>query len=258
MVDAPPHSTLRDMRDHVWNIRTLAVLLLVGGGLTLVAPFGTGRALTLLPLAGFWIGIVALTYTLGLAVHMGLAAHLRGLPSGLRIVISAVVTGLVIAVALHVLTSVIFGNPPSIRDALTDIGRDFGIGVIVSLALQIGAGGAEAPPPASPTNVTPPLLDRLPLDKRGPLLSLSVEDHYVRVRTTKGEQMLLMRLGDAIREAAPTPGLKVHRSHWVAMDAVTAARRDGDRAILTLSQGGDIPASRSHIPALKDAGLLPR
>lgn len=67
-----------------------------------------------------------------------------------------------------------------------------------------------------------------------------------------------MRLGDAIREAAPEPGLQVHRSHWVAIAAVTAARREGDRAVLSLSHGGDIPASRSHIPALKEAGLLPR
>jgi len=34
--------------------------------------------------------------------------------------------------------------------------------------------------------------------------------------------------------------------------------RAGDRAIITMSNGGEIPASRSYIPALRDAGLLPK
>ena len=34
--------------------------------------------------------------------------------------------------------------------------------------------------------------------------------------------------------------------------------RDGDKARITLKDGRDIPASRSYIPALKHAGLLPR
>nr|WP_301270752.1 MULTISPECIES: LytTR family DNA-binding domain-containing protein [unclassified Roseobacter] len=108
----------------------------------------------------------------------------------------------------------------------------------------------EAPPA--------PLLDRLPLEKRGPLVALSVEDHYVRVRTTKGEEMVLMRLTDAIREVGATAGLQVHRSHWVALDAVRSARREGDRAILTMSHGGDIPVSRSRLADAKSARLLPR
>lgn len=259
MADVRSQSALRELRDHIWNIRTLTVLLLVGGLLTIVAPFGTGRAMTFLPLAGFWIGIVALTYILGLSVHVLLGARLRDLPRGVQIAILALVTGAVIAVLLHFLTGALFGNPSDLQDALTDIARDFGIGAIVSLALQIGGAEAGSATTGNTAETTaPPLLDRLPLEKRGALISLSVEDHYVRVRTTKGEEMLLMRLSDAMREAAPTPGLKVHRSHWVATGAVTAARRDGDRAILTLSHGGDIPASRSHISALKDAGLLPR
>ena len=67
-----------------------------------------------------------------------------------------------------------------------------------------------------------------------------------------------MRLSDAIRESAPEPGLQVHRSHWVARAQVRAARRIGDRAVLTMTTGDDIPASRAHIPALKEAGHLLR
>jgi DNA-binding LytR/AlgR family response regulator len=101
-------------------------------------------------------------------------------------------------------------------------------------------------------------LDRLALAKRGTLIALSVEDHYVRVRTDRGEAMVLMRLSDAIGETAPVKGLRVHRSHWVALDAVVAAKRRGDGAILTMAAGPEIPVSRANVAAIRDAGLLPR
>ena len=89
-------------------------------------------------------------------------------------------------------------------------------------------------------------------------MSLSVQDHYVEVTTTKGRELILLRLGDAMAEVGETAGLQVHRSHWVATDQVTAARRDGARAILTMSDGRDIPVSRTYVPAIKEAGLLSR
>jgi DNA-binding LytR/AlgR family response regulator len=98
----------------------------------------------------------------------------------------------------------------------------------------------------------------LPLQKRAPLVALSVEDHYVRIRTTKGEAMILMQLGDAIREVGDTPGLQVHRSHWVALDQIRAVTRKGDGAIVSLRHGPDVPVSRANLPKLREAGLLPR
>ena len=114
-----------------------------------------------------------------------------------------------------------------------------------------------APVAGSPSVPAPPrLLTRLPLAKRGPLLSLSVQDHYVEVVTTRGRELLLMRLSDAIAETEGCAGLQVHRSHWVALDQVQAAHRDGARAVLTLSDGREIPVSRTYVPAAKEAGLL--
>lgn len=256
MGDADPQFALRELRRHMLTVRTLAVLVLIGGVLTIIAPFGSGRALSVLPLAAFWIGLVALTYAIGMSVHLLLGPRARKMPLALGTLFVATVTGIAVAIAVDALTGLLFGWPETLSGVLRDLARDFTIGFCVSLGVQIASGDRVQSPALSPA--PPALLDRLPLDKRGPILSLSVEDHYVRVRTTKGEEMLLMRLSDAMREAAPTPGLQVHRSHWVARQAVTAARREGDRAILTLSHGRDIPASRSHIPALKEAGLLPR
>jgi DNA-binding LytR/AlgR family response regulator len=51
--------------------------------------------------------------------------------------------------------------------------------------------------------------------------------------------------------------LQVHRAHWVARDQVRTARRSGARAILTMTDGSEVPVSRSFVPVVKAAGLLP-
>ena len=164
-------------------------------------------------------------------------------------------TALVVTLVGVLVNLALFGRPPGGAGLWRDLPTIFAVALIIVAAIDLVAGArgpAEAPPGP------PPILDRLPLEKRGALVALSVEDHYVRIVTARGAEMVLMRLTDAIREAAPEPGLRVHRSHWVATGQVAAARREGDRAVLTMTAGGDIPVSRSHISAVKAAGLLPR
>ena len=89
------------------------------------------------------------------------------------------------------------------------------------------------------------LLARLPHGTRGKLLHLAVADHPVDVTTDRGHALVLIRLSDAIAETAPTPGLQVHRSHWVALDAVRGTRQVG-KPVLHL-QNGTVSPSPSAI-----------
>ena len=102
----------------------------------------------------------------------------------------------------------------------------------------------------------PPILERVPLPQRGRLLALSVEDHYVDIVTDRGKTLVLMRLADAMREAAGVPGLQVHRSHWVARDAVVRTHRSDGRLLLELSNGMRLPVSRGYLPQVREAGLI--
>ena len=102
----------------------------------------------------------------------------------------------------------------------------------------------------------PVLLKRLPIELRGTLSHLSMQDHYVDVVTDKGSKLVLLRLADAIAETEPVPGLQIHRSHWVALDAVTRTLRDGDRHFVEMKDGARLPISRSSLPAAREAGLL--
>lgn len=261
MADTQTQVALRQLRDHLANPRTLFVLVLIGGVLTIVAPFDTDYSLSTVELAAFWTGIAIGTYTLGMAVHLLVEGRVRMLPGWARIAVIAVATGLATGIAVEVFTNLIFGWPASLPEAALEFAPKFAIGLCVSLGLQVAGAAEDRTPPAftaAEPETPPPILDRIPLEKRGPLVALSVEDHYVRVRTNRGEEMILMRLTDAMRETAPVRGLRVHRSHWVATGMVRAARREGDRAILSMTHGGDIPVSRSHMQAIRAAGLLPR
>jgi hypothetical protein len=100
-------------------------------------------------------------------------------------------------------------------------------------------------------------MERLPIKYRGAALyAISSEDHYLRVHTDRGEELILMRLADAIRELNGARGLQTHRSWWVAEDGVSDARRINGKLILHLKSGAEAPVSRTYQAAVKDRGLI--
>jgi len=252
-------SALRELRIHMTRPLTLALLATVALVLMLMGAFGTGRSLSALPRLAYWASIVGPTYAIGYLIAAHVRVRLGGRASDAAVVAgSALATAIGVTLTVAAINAVLFGDWMGEDGAVAALSRNFAIAALVSVAVhlvQMRIARTSAAVPDS--SVAPALLGRMPLEKRGALVALSAEDHYVRVRTTKGEDMILMRLSDAIGETAPTPGLRVHRSHWVATAAVRSARREGDRAILSLSHGEDVPVSRLHVKALKDAGLLP-
>jgi DNA-binding LytR/AlgR family response regulator len=111
---------------------------------------------------------------------------------------------------------------------------------------------AQGPAPARAARA---LTDKLPHKLRtSPILALTSEDHYLRVRTQAGESLILMRLTDAIAALEAVEGARTHRSWWVSRAAVTDARKGDGRGVLVLEDGTEIPVSRSYYPALREAG----
>jgi hypothetical protein len=109
------------------------------------------------------------------------------------------------------------------------------------------------PQPAAP----PKFLDRLPLKLRGAeVWAVEAEDHYLRLHTSKGQDLILMRLADAIAELEGIEGAQAHRSWWIARDAITDAQRGDGRATLTLKDGSEVPVSRTYAKALRERGWI--
>ena len=112
------------------------------------------------------------------------------------------------------------------------------------------------------TVVMPPLPEaerdfRLRLSARrrtARLIAIEAEDHYVRVHTDAGSELIAMRFSDALDELERAYGYRLHRSWWVAAEAIEGVRwaRAGGEARLA---GGIVaPVSRSYSAALKSAG----
>lgn len=100
-----------------------------------------------------------------------------------------------------------------------------------------------------------PFIERLPLHLYGArLIAVEAQDHYLRVHTDRGSDLILMRLTDALGELEGLEGAQTHRSWWVAKDAVRAASRGDGRATLTLDGGLTAPVSRRYARALREAG----
>jgi len=247
-------SALREMRSVLTNQRALVAMAGAGLLLGLSGPFQTGDVLGLGQRLLYWVAVAVSTFTVGSGIQAGTSTLIGSrLPRFVRLAVISVAVGLGVFALVSGLNAVVFSIPildgPVGSRVLTFIA--IAAVIVVGLDLATATSPEAAPSP-------PPLLDRLRYELRGDLVWLSVQDHYVQIVTTKGRDMVLMRLSDAIREVGETPGLQVHRSHWVALGHISAVKRQGDRALLTLSGGDHVPVSRGYLPQIGKAGLLPK
>ena len=255
MKDSPTHSALRELRRIFSAPRTFVALAGAVIFLAVSGPFGTYESLAFAPRLAYWAFTAPLTFALGTFTATLVARRFKGRgPIWFAPSMVAISTALSVGALVLLLNWVAFGAAPTnLHYNSSLLGSVFITAALIALALYYISNQTSVVP-----NGPPPLLARLELAKRGALVSLSVQDHYVEVVTTKGASLLLMRLTDAIKETGADTGLQVHRSHWVATTQIANITREGDKARITLKDGRDIPAARSYIPALKDAGLLPR
>ncbi len=124
-----------------------------------------------------------------------------------------------------------------------------------SVAEAARNGAASTPAAAAPTGSA--FADRLPVKFRSAqVYAVSAEDHYLRVHTSAGETMVLMRLADAVRELAALEGQQTHRSWWVAKQGLADVAKGDGKVTLKLKSGVEAPVSRTYQKAVKDAGWL--
>lgn len=96
-----------------------------------------------------------------------------------------------------------------------------------------------------------------PLFKYTEILVLKAEDHYLRVSTSKGTQLIRCNLSEAIDELGALDGQRVHRSFWVARSAILAIRRHGNAYRLIMKDGKTAPLSRRRYSELSKCDWLP-
>ncbi len=247
----PVQLALRELRTLLGARKTQGVLVALIALLAFSGPFGTIDFLPFAPRLIYWAVIVVLTYCSGMLVFF--LTHNKTRRLWQAALINGMLNGILVSLILLTVNWVAMHDMPfDLSYMMQMLSYSFGVSIIVFAVLGM-LGHLEV---AESGPQSPAILQRLELNKRGALVSMTVQDHYVEVTTTKGTSLLLMRLSDAIGETGPTQGFQIHRSHWVAMNQIENIRRQGDRAIVTLKNGSELPASRSNLKQLKDAGLL--
>jgi hypothetical protein len=250
----------------------LAVMTAVGVFLGIIGPFGSfnggGMELRIAYwVANIWIGFILLS----IFVRASLAAAIRlDLPIwfalGMGVAIGAVPLAIVSA-----LFSAWFWPPNHgrIGPLFVQYGQVLAIaepfacvyyfvtdrGWRSAASRARGAAALVSSPPAQlPIASTGDFLDRLPPRLGRELICLRMEDHYVRAHTARGSDLILIPLKDAIAELGATDGLQVHRSWWVARNAVVEPVVTGRNLKLRLSNGLEVPVSRASVSKLRAAG----
>jgi len=259
--DTPLHFALRRTQARFSAARTWISIGVVGVLIGLLGPFGTYESMALAGRVAYWLANAAGGYLIGFFAVV-LAQRWRKPQAIWRQTVQAgLVAGTPVALFAFALNVLVFGQPTIDLPSLLLYCVLIAMGFFIVRTLVVPAVPAASTPPASleaAMPAPPALLARLPHALRGRLLHLAVADHYVDVSTSKGHELLLMRLSDAIAETAPVPGLQVHRSHWVALDAVRRSARQAGKPVLELENGTVVPVSRSYVEAVRAAGLLSR
>jgi len=256
---------LREIRAHFTNPRVFAIVSIVGLLLGIAGPFDTTSYLPLPQRIAYWLAVAGLTYFVGVATSR-IVFNLFGLSIRrvwLRVLVFGTITGVPITLVVLGLNMIAFGA--RWHDAIAPLVlyvdvtlASMGVAAVAEIISASVRQVPTAPPPeaASPATLAPPaILERLPLPLRGRLWALVVSDHYVEVWTERGTHLILMRLSDAIRETAGEPGLQIHRSHWVALAAVTRTLKSDGKPMVELPNGRRLPISRSYLDAARAAGL---
>ena len=256
---------LREMQATATNRYSRIGMVLTTVLLAVSGPFGTFQSFSVGQRFGYWAVMVAASYLVGQAAVTFFVEVLRERIGQRwpRLIVAGLLASLPVTMVVLVVNGVAYRHVPatdSLMIWLYSIIVTLLVVVLFASLRELMDGPAQNSAVPARDDIAgapqqPPILERVPLPQRGQLLALSVEDHYVDIVTAKGKTLVLMRLADAMREAGPVAGLQIHRSHWVARDAVTRVHRSDGKLSLELSNGMRLPVSRGFLPAVKAAGL---
>ena len=237
--------------------RNLGIAALAGVFLALVGALGSDT-LSLPQRLLYWVPLLVG----GAAVAEVVARFVNMIPrAGASPWIFGAILSVLLAIPVMLIvwlySALMFQQPLDVRQLIDLYGPVLMISAaMTAIMLAVNRPGrvTSAPmPDATPRPIQ--FMERLPAKLRGAAIyAVSSEDHYLRLHTSKGADLILMRLADAITELEGLEGAQTHRSWWVARDAVEDARRDGDRVTLRLKGDVEAPVSRPNIRPLREAG----
>ena len=257
MFETAPPPTRRRLGETSWadRLRGLAIALGAGLFLALAGAFGSSDTPFLRRLI-YWVSMMVAGGQWGALV--GDFVFRRGWFDGRLFAQGVIITVLIagpLSVAVWVFTGLFFGRPISLAELPWYLMSVTVVSAAMT-AVHLLADPGLRETHAAPEGAAPPrFLERLPFKLKGAeIYAVEAEDHYLRVHTDRGSDLILLRLSDAVTELEGIEGARTHRSWWVAKAAVAGVERGDGRAVFTLKNGLEVPVSRTHARVLREHG----
>lgn len=245
----------------------LALLLTIGLFLGMVGPYGTdelsaGRACL------YWVLCIVGGGLIGIAIDETVGRRARRFWR--RLLVTTLLMTPPTTLWVMVIEHILAGGPINLPRYLPLLWQVFLICIpVMGIRTVAWRRPAAAPETRAPETrvetrlvVAPPLPEaeaafrrRLSARRRGArLVAIEADDHYLRVHTDAGAELVTLRFAAALEELSGAHGFRTHRSWWVAAEAVEGARWRRGGGELRLAGGLVAPVSRTYAPTVKAAG----
>lgn len=260
---------LKDTYASLFSKLTLSIWLIASLGTVLAGPFGTFDSMSFGMRALYWPLVTTSSILLGYLAY-AITRMMVGKTEDLKShVIAGALGTLFIATDVFMLSQLVspdrdVGEP--YLHFLGWVGFVF-LAVILGRVMFLKAISSEISEQILPTIKIEPhnplpeavdgprILDRLPKTEHGMVMRLSANDHFVHIVTEAGEHPVRMRLRDAISEMDGIAGSLLHRSHWVAHEAITQQDKAEGKVQIVLKNGDRIPVSRNYRSVVDDLNV---
>ena len=234
-------------------LRGLAISVAAAVFLSVVEAFNSGRV-PFLPRLGYWLFLVLAGWLWGAFVSkFFFRGALSRMATWVRVALASLTLSIPFTVVVAFASTLVMGSHFELADIPGLIVAVLTISVAMTSLNVLVDRQSVTTASATPAK----FLERLPLKLRGAeVWAVEAEDHYLRLHTSKGQDLILMRLADAVSELDGIEGAQVHRSWWVAREAIADAKRGDGRATLTLKDGAEAPVSRTYARLLRERGWI--
>ena len=257
--------TIREITQQATSPKLWISMLGIVCILTVSAPFSTDTYFNSIQRFFYWGSIAVSTYFCASFVLLMVLRKLRQLGKSeiFSRVVASLVSALTVAAVVIFINSVVVGTEHATLKDFVLLGANC---ILIALAVdtlfflindsleKVNAAASKYDTPVPESIKTPsPFYQRLSKSLGTDVISLQAQDHYVDVKTTLGNELILIRLSDAIKELGEDDGVQVHRSWWVAKKHMEKEKRVDNKPSLVLSDQTVVPVSRTYRAQVTEA-----
>lgn len=216
--------------------------------LTLSGPFGTLEHYNFLERFAYWAILTPVTYVLasGVATFVTVLLKRKSVNDWLSYILGGSAAGVIVGIFVW-----LFGIflQQSFGQSLTGLLKvmTYTIPITIGITMLFKLSEKKTQAQSSEKTAGIRFFHRIPKELGRDLISLNSQDHYIKVTTSFGSDLILMRLSDAVVELKEHDGIQPHRSWWVSKNHVASIKTITGKKMLELKNGDLIPISRANL-----------